>query len=429
MDQSSIDAAVLYRKLAHTLRVQLNDVLELKKYWNMPLNGSLSSISVSMRDASVGDENRGLDWRPVMSVPRQGSVAAIDATPGGAGPSDPGDSAGHHHQFHEFGRAAAAFADVSCRQLGFKRAVVVTNCQALFHMRRTLSNDHDDANADWWADRRALDPETDVFLELCPEFRGDGPEQRNSLAETMCPRWLEVAEKPLWRNSEMEAWLRGNALNSLAPENFSLAYDSFFRYHQMKNATGNWTLDVFDPLPAMSSCSGVENDIRQCFWSQLQDRFQSRSSESRQPETRPQTRPCVWKIVVGCTNEHSNTALAAAADAVANASAVPVSAHEGVWVLGDQPEDLSLGSIGVEGNYYKPKIFSHFDGPYNCTTGQRVPESQIAKRKWNASASSGSAAADWCWGRLTEESSAVWSPKEKRSSVQTIGRVFGAHYL
>ena len=68
MDQSSTDAAVLFRELAHTLRMQL--FRRVTNNWNIPLNGSLSSISVSM---DVG--NGSFHWRPVMSLTRRGSSA------------------------------------------------------------------------------------------------------------------------------------------------------------------------------------------------------------------------------------------------------------------------------------------------------------------------------------------------------------------
>ena len=194
-----------------------------------------------------------------------------------------------------------------------------------------------------------------VFLELCPEFRGDGPKARNSLADTMCPHWLEVAEETLSRSAQWEAWLRVQALNSLAPENFSLAYDSFFRGmpYQMDDAAGDGTHapDGFVPLPATSSCSGAEDDLRQCFWAQLTDRLQKRPSVSPQP----QSRPCRWKIVVGCTDEHSDTAQTAAKE-------------DGVFLLGDLLDPYDIGP-GVIGNFDRPKIFTHFDGPYNCSTG------------------------------------------------------------
>ena len=118
----------------------------------------------------------------------------------------------------------------------------------------------------------------------------------------------------------------------------------------------------------------------------------------------------MWKIVVGCTDEHSDAALAAAG-AAGKKNVARVSAHEGVWVLGDQSEDASTGSIGVSENYWKPKIFSHFDGPYNCSTGQSVTEAQIEQRRWNASAGSGNPAADWCWGRLIQASRDIRHPK------------------
>ena len=79
-------------------------------------------------------------------------------------------------------------------------------------------------------------------------------------------------------------------------------------------------------------------------------------------------------------------------------------------MLGDQNEDLSVGSIGLESDFLKPKIFSHFDGPRNCSPGMPIGEAEVAHREWEASARSGTAAVDWCWGKLTEASRDAWSP-------------------
>ena len=100
MDQNSMDAAVLYRELAHTLREEF--LPSIQKLWTLPLNGSLSSISVSMRDVSTGV--RATEWRPVMSVPRPGADAAID-TSGLAGTEslDPFVKWGKYHRSHELG--------------------------------------------------------------------------------------------------------------------------------------------------------------------------------------------------------------------------------------------------------------------------------------------------------------------------------------
>lgn len=404
LEQTSIDAAVLYRKFAHALRRQISP--SVAKHWILPLNGSLSSVSVSMRGLHGGSGKSGSGWRPVVSVPRHGSSAAIDAgTPSGRQPRDPSSV---YNRYYEFGRAAAGFADVSCRQLGWKRAAAVTNCQALYNMRFKFQLDNDDANEDWWAARRALDPETDVFLELCPEFRGNGPKARNSLSRTMCPRWLEVADEPLGQTPKWEAWLRVNALNNLTPENFSLAYDSFFRsmpYTENAGPNGKQVSpDFFNPLPETSSCSGAESDIRQCFWAQLQEMLRNRSVDSPQA----MVRPCTWKIVVGCTNEHSNTSLVEARAAGTEKVPLP-SAHEGIWVLGDQPYDDGL-TLGVDENFWTPKIFTHFDGPYNCSTAMPVPELQIAQRAWSSSAKATNSAADWCWGKLLDVSKNAFGP-------------------
>ena len=251
---------------------------------------------------------------------------------------------------------------------------------------------------------------------MCPEFKGGGPKARKSVADTVCPHWLEVADEPLTRSAPWEAWLRVQAANSLAPENFSLAYDSFFRGMPYQLDNGTLAPDGFVPLPATSSCSGAEDDLRQCFWAQLTDRLQKNASA-----TQPTARPCRWKIVVGCTDEHSDAAPRAAAEAAAAAAAAAAKAAEalaaaaaaaaaadfaaaaaaaataataaeaakaaaaaaaaaahkdgdgdgytedGVFVLGDIPRDDF--NDGVFQNFFRPKIFTHFDGPYNCRTG------------------------------------------------------------
>ena len=70
----------------------------------------------------------------------------------------------------------------------------------------------------------------------------------------------------------------------------------------------------YTPLPH-SSCSGDEEDVRQCFWSQLQDLADAdppaaaSSSSSSSSKKKSKDRFCVRKMVVGCTDGHSDPAL------------------------------------------------------------------------------------------------------------------------
>jgi hypothetical protein len=424
LDQSSKDAAMLFRKFSNQFSDKYTE--RTSKYWALPKSGSLSSVSVSMRAKSGADE-----WRPITAVPRKGphcQDASLDqsACEGQAfiDTNRFDGSLPHGSTFEsaadlrrEFGRPAAAFADVSCRQLGFKRAALVTNCRALFELMKLSAprGDETPEEAEWWEAKRLADSETDLFLELCPEFRGNGPGNRKSISETMCDRWLDVPDQPMGQSKQWETWLQVMAYNKVVqPRNFSLAVDSFFRQMpslEQEHGDGDYDPPI-SPIPAQSSCSGAESDIRQCFWSQVHQMQQAELGNMADVSsaTMSMSRPCESKIVVGCTDEHSATDLIAAQAAHA-ADVPPVSPHEGVWVIGDARDHYD-SDVDIERNLWSPKIFTHFDGPFNCSeeSGEYIAYAERTPRRGRpgskATPHDGGGDADWCWGKLLNPGSA-----------------------
>jgi hypothetical protein len=402
MDKSLADGSILYRRLA----AMMNDrYAKHQTSWKLPSNGVLSSISVS-----IAGRPGGSDWRPITAVPRTATMTCLDPQHDATRYLDTFDDArcqgeasidtgrfrganppGYTTQSqldirHEFGRPAAAFADVSCRQHGFKRATLVTTCRALFETRSWAApSDMSQEDATWWKAKQAVDSDTDLFLELCPEFRDNVPVNLDSLSRMMCDSWLDVSDQPMSQSHEWEEWVR------------TLAYNR----------------SALNPTPSRSSCSGAESDIRQCFVAQVHHMLQQAAGQTNtanEIEVHGFSRPCKSKIIVGCTDEHS--AVDADGDAGARKDEVPVvSPNEGVWAFGDNLE-FGEANVNVMGNALSPKIFTHFDGPYNCLTGKRVEfvatNATNDRDSWVNMQVLDNSAADWCWGKLLSPGSAEY---------------------
>ena len=134
-----------------------------------------------------------------------------------------------------------------------------------------------------------------------------------------------------------------------------------------------------------------------------------------------QQRPCLWKLLVGCSDEDSRTHLAddddddddadddlhASSTASTTTGKGPASVErqqqqaaaaaaaaerqrefdramaQGTWVVGDQHEgdggDPDDEQESVTRNWSRPKIFTDFGGPYNCSTGKEVSPASLYK--------------------------------------------------
>jgi hypothetical protein len=94
---------------------------------------------------------------------------------------------------------------------------------------------------------------------------------------------------------------------------------------------------------------------------------------------RSQQRPCLWRLIVGCSNEDSRDFSESKSDASMRVGA----AEQGTWIVGDQ-QHMSPGSLhehdnghGFMWNFKFPKIFTDYGGPYNCSSGAQVTPAQL----------------------------------------------------
>ena len=436
---------ILYRALASNVDSHIRN--STNGQWSLPRTGILSSVSVAARqhigqpaflkDTTTGDSHNGhayvdnpWQWRPVVASASESSKQSaisitIDATLSAAlkaGPPVHSDDDDDDYEQVVYsarrsaGRAAAAFADATCQQMNYSRAVLVTTCKALHnavvgrHMSRIPHED-----LEWWNSRSttatyngsrgsvrlSLDDiegaqGVPLLAELCPEIiehtpepaagqREDGTVDAHSFGKIssaaqklQCSTWLDVdryADHP----DPGDAWLNTLTWNREHPRNYSLRPYSWLTGEEaaeaaIASATGNGTTSKVVPdddrdsnlFPSYSSCSGhpkEAEDISRCFVAQLQRRLDYPHAIDAQGKAVSDDRPCINKIIVGCSNERPHVEAARPADEHETKGQQEYARrHEGVWAMGDQHGP-------VEGNWLAPKIFTDFGGPYDCATG------------------------------------------------------------
>lgn len=310
--------------------------------WSLPAEGILASVSTApqlhQQSGGTGAGGSSLsDWRPVVSSNEVSTVATattIDARMNSAKPLS--DAAG---------RSAAAFADVSCRQFGYDRAVAVTNCRTLLDIERSSSSS---------TGQKKGNVSASAFALLCPEL-GAG----DKLSKT-CPSWLEVPKQSDAATFNQFDWLWGLA----QPQAMYNAL-SFGRKQ-------GWP----GPMPYLSSCSGRESNLAQCFQSQVLKWMHLGS-----PTPIATRQPCLNKILVGCANHGHGGGSGSGGG------------ESGTWVLGDQ--DVGHEAGGAWGNVQSPKIFTSY-GLRNCSTGREIRGDDQAALAQVAHSTEG----ELCWGQL-----------------------------
>ena len=402
-DPAHDPAQVLYR----ALRENLGDAVSsgTNGVWSLPRAGILSSVSVLMSLGTVGGAGpTQAHWRPVTTakntdhtIDKHVTTVALDAR-------FPAEGSILVPRQHASGRAAAAFAQATCQQMGFTRATLVTNCKALYnaakahHLRKLLQED-----IAWWAkssgsknvsaaELEQLD--THLISQLCPELMheptsgssvGDDKHPfgsfRSNAATRRCNRWLEVkatADNPGSASSDigMAVWLHNMAFNRDHPANYSFSSrttDIYVSDLGTKFRLGFEGDNTF-ALPVAPSCGGhpkEKEDISRCFSDQLNSLWDH-------PQASRDARTCAWKIIIGCSNERSLPAersnqapaedlSAAAGGGGGGGEGEGEGEADGTWVIGDQRATSSGG--GVSTNWNSPKIFTGYSGPYNCNTG------------------------------------------------------------
>ena len=223
------------------------------------------------------------------------------------------------------------YEQVACRQFGYKRATLVTNCKALYKLSANFQLEKiPDGDTAWWKNTTTAKRDR-LYHVLC------GEEQLDKL----CPSSFVVDGKQTdYSRLERLAWLRYNAEARVLGANGSA--DVLRSDLLVEELFGIYQLD--SPMPPSSSCSGVEDDISACFQAQMQELIRRAGN----PETqRPVSKhKCTSKLLIGCSDDMAGA--------------------PGTWVVGDQVEK-SHPSLT-----HTLKVFQQYGGPYSCATGKEL---------------------------------------------------------
>lgn len=242
---------------------------------------------------------------------------------------------------------------VACRQFGYARATIVTDCMALYKLDLDSIPIGDEP---WWnstfpslASKRGR-----LYRALCPE-RDPGEELGKA-----CPGVsMEVQSETDFARFDQLDWVGYNAEVHVLRRNATTNVLSSDLLEEKR-------FEPLDgPMPPRSSCSGAEDDISACFQSQVQRRMSIKKTHQK---LRPQTHLCMSKLLVGCSDD---TALA-----------------PGTWVIGAIGDKHAYKS-----NLASPKIFERFGGPYSCSTGRKLVAEELREMTERN-------AHDLCWGRV-----------------------------
>ena len=278
--------------------------------WSLPTDGVFSSITVGLE----GDRREVFSTVDPPTDRHHPWSGSIDTSP----VHIPADEAGRIHALAG-GRAAAAFARVACRELGYTDAPFVTNCQGLQQLLDRLP------------ERTASDK--GMLASLCPELG-------TTYVNAPVPIWFEVRD-PVGTKSQLN-WMRANVAAVTCAAGYTSGWDlvtngasthqddccgpicpadtaappgsipgvadadgSFhpgIRMHQgpyFQAAIDEGTRDIWEgsllsvgPVPYAPSCDGSEDSVLRCFQNQMVLPMEDR---------RKWKRPCTRRILVGCS--------------------------------------------------------------------------------------------------------------------------------
>jgi hypothetical protein len=217
-----------------------------------------------------------------------------------------------------------------------------------------------------------------LLAELCPEIiehlpAGGAGQPKDDIKrahpfgeisaaalQRQCSTWVNVERDSDRKPDYRDRWSNSLRWNQEHPQNYTVGQFPWPTGEEGPEAASGSaasasSIDAISPFPSHSSCSGhpkEAEDISRCFVAQLQRRLDF-------PYGIRDDRPCINKLVVGCSNERL-AALRPQDDEV-KGQQKHVPRRVGTWVMGDQTQ--------VEGNWLAPKIFTDFGGPYDCATG------------------------------------------------------------
>jgi hypothetical protein len=362
LDQSPETAAMLYRALIENVADELSKATG--GAWRLPSTGVLAGVSVALK--LPGKIKAAPEWRSVNSATADEKDEAEHDficwdNEGNIGPDCRRlpvtiDTTTQSRNVVS-GRAVAAFADTSCRQLGYRRAVMVTNCMGIQRLKLDRIPEADRisflANATDADD--AASNSHEIFDRLCPELA-----------------FLKFLED---RNTNGPWDIRKTDLSWLEVRKTTDAGDTEWLQYISQHRGSQSAFELYDPatprvgpLPTSSSCSGQENDLAACFTSQIENYRQGKRSTQYH-------RPSFHKLIVGCSNDEDKTT------------------SKGTWVVSDGVPDDQIIPEDDKYDVHSPTIVTGL-GVYNCSTGAELMPGDNSV--------SGARSAELCWGKALE---------------------------
>lgn len=340
MPQSPERAAELFALFVNSARAAVQSP-PADTSWTLPSNGVFGSITIGLEG-----ERREVFSTKYSPMERSLDAAAIEISPSHTNATTGALSS---RILRAKGRAAAAFARVACKELGYEEAPVVTNCQGLIYFVEDMQSEN----------RAGSNTLSEMLSDLCPEYRV-GEES------TECPNWFEVRDPPLSdsTNTQMR-WVEANART---PDHSGEV--ARFAGNQ-KLPTWQHSIDQVGPIPESPSCDGTEDSVIRCFQHQMVIPHKVRKGWRR---------ACSRRMLVACARP-------ARVDATTTRKQQTTSSgntkHKTTWVIGDSVDSRAPSSL------QHPKIFQEVGGPVDCRKGTLATDDQIEQGVQNL-----------CWGTV-----------------------------
>jgi hypothetical protein len=322
MTQSNQTAAMLFSHFVRAVNSSLQQSLGSAL---LPKTGVFTSVTVGL-----GGERRHVFSTAAGPLNRGNETSGTINTSWVDGAGTPQERSG--------GRAAAAFARVACKEMGYDRAPVVTNCRGLAQLLAALPPEQDTNT-------------TELLLTLCPDI---------AQSDNGCSNWFEVRDPPINdpENTQLD-WVRVHAHkkgHAVVYRDEHSAELPIWQHLQRFNKVG--------PVPESPSCDGSERSVVRCFQHQMMISSQMRQSW---------TRSCGQRMLIACSGPKSG---------VAHLPTKQLISH--TWVIGDSTDNAASA-------LRHPKVFAAVNGPLKCSTGQLATTEEIEND-----------VASLCWGTVLD---------------------------
>ena len=334
MTQSALSAVSFYSEFARVVSGAMHQGGMAGSWALLPTTGVFTAVTIGLNT----------ERRQVFSTaagPMDRSVVEATRTIGMS--SAAGNVTSLSPQHIAAGRAAAAFARVACREMGYSAAPVATNCRGLAQLLDALPH------------QATSNATKQLLAALCPELA----HASSTSNETNCPNWFEVRDPPIGNpaNTQLQ-WARAYASN---PEQkgtmFRAIHDSDLPSWQHLQS-----FSQVGPVPESPSCDGTEANVTRCFQHQMMIPLKMRQSW---------TRNCHQRMLVACSDPTATMAVGEQKELQ-------------TWVIGDGDGD---GARALKG----PTVFEKTHGPVNCSTGILATREEIQRGVERL-----------CWGTLLD---------------------------